>query len=209
MAVNVNTVYLRVLAIANKEQRGYITPQEFNTMANQAQLDTFEQYFYDLNQFARIPGNSTEYSDMLDILEEKISVFEVRDGTVDSGVELPDDLYRLGNIYYNNILAEKISLKEWSYIKKSPLSHPTADFPIYVRYKDGNINVAVYADATGSNKITFVSCDYVRKPISVSWAYDSTTGLYDANNSVHFELHPSEETELVIKILALSGVVLK
>jgi len=49
----------------------------------------------------------------------------------------------------------------------------------------------------------------VRKPISVSWAYDSTTGLYDANNSVHFELHPSEETELVIKILALSGVVLK
>ena len=47
MSVNVNTVYQRVLAITNKEQRGYITPQEFNYMANQAQLDIFEQYFYD------------------------------------------------------------------------------------------------------------------------------------------------------------------
>ena len=41
MSVNVNTVYQRVLAITNKEQRGYITPQEFNYMANQAQLDIF------------------------------------------------------------------------------------------------------------------------------------------------------------------------
>ena len=65
MAVSVNTVYQRVLAIANKEQRGYITPQEF------------EQYFYDINQFNRLPGNSTEYSDMLHVLEEKIAPFRV------------------------------------------------------------------------------------------------------------------------------------
>ena len=37
--VNINTVYQRVLTIANKEQRGYITPQEFNILANQAQMD--------------------------------------------------------------------------------------------------------------------------------------------------------------------------
>ena len=54
MSVNVNTVYTRVLAIMNKEQRGYVTPQEFNIFANQAQMDIFEQYFYDLNQFMRI-----------------------------------------------------------------------------------------------------------------------------------------------------------
>ena len=76
MAVNIDTVYQRVLAIANKEQRGYITPQEFNLLANQAQLDIFEQYFYDLNQFSRLPGNETKYSDIVDMLEEKISIFE-------------------------------------------------------------------------------------------------------------------------------------
>ena len=77
MAVSVDTVYQRVLAIANKEQRGYITPQEFNLLANQAQLEIFEQYFYDINQFNRQHGNSTEFSDMLSILDEKISPFRV------------------------------------------------------------------------------------------------------------------------------------
>ena len=40
--VNIDTVYQQVLAISNKEQRGYITPQEFNLMANKAQLEIFE-----------------------------------------------------------------------------------------------------------------------------------------------------------------------
>ena len=70
--VNIDTVYQRVLAIANKEQRGYITPQEFNLFANQAQMQIFEQYFYDINQFGRAPGNTTPYSDMLEILVLKL-----------------------------------------------------------------------------------------------------------------------------------------
>ena len=45
MAVNIDNVYQKVLVIANKEQRGYITPLEFNLLANQAQQDIFEQYF--------------------------------------------------------------------------------------------------------------------------------------------------------------------
>ena len=65
--VRVDTVYQRVLAIANKEQRGYVTPLEFNLYANQAQMDIYEQYFYDLNQFSRVPGNDTEYSDIVNI----------------------------------------------------------------------------------------------------------------------------------------------
>ena len=205
MSVNVNTVYQRVLAITNKEQRGYITPQEFNYMANQAQLDIFEQYFYDLNQFARIPGNSTEYSDMLDILEEKISLFE-KNGTVTSGTTLPADLYRLGTVMYNSIEAEHITQKDWIYLKKSPLSQPSNDFPVYIRDKDG---IKVYADSLTVNEVSDVTCNYIKTPTSVSWGYDSTTGLYDSGSSTNFELHESEETELVIKILAMAGIILK
>ena len=64
MAVSVDTVYQKVLAFANKEQRGYITPQEFNLFANQAQMDIFEQYFYDINQRERVPGNKDSYADI-------------------------------------------------------------------------------------------------------------------------------------------------
>ena len=42
MSVSVDTVYQRVLSILNKEQLGYVTPQEFNLFANQAQMDLFE-----------------------------------------------------------------------------------------------------------------------------------------------------------------------
>ena len=69
MSVSINSVYQKVLAIANKEQRGYITPQEFNLFADQAQKEIFEQYFYDINQFSRVSGNQTEFSDQLYMLE--------------------------------------------------------------------------------------------------------------------------------------------
>ena len=42
MAININTVYQKVLALANKEQRGYITPQEFNLLADKAQNEIYE-----------------------------------------------------------------------------------------------------------------------------------------------------------------------
>ena len=75
MAIIVDTVYQKVLALANKEQRGYITPQEFNLFADHAQMEIFEQYFYDLTQFLRVHGNSEEYSDIIDNIREKISIF--------------------------------------------------------------------------------------------------------------------------------------
>ena len=46
--VNIDTVYQKVLALANKEQRGYVTPQEFNLLANKAQLDIYGNYFHNL-----------------------------------------------------------------------------------------------------------------------------------------------------------------
>ena len=58
--VRVDDVYQKVLAIANKEQRGYITPQEFNLLANQAQMSIFESYFYIKNQRERGDGEKDQ-----------------------------------------------------------------------------------------------------------------------------------------------------
>ena len=46
MAVDINRVYQKVLALLNKEQRGYLTPQEFNLLADRAQNEIYEAYFH-------------------------------------------------------------------------------------------------------------------------------------------------------------------
>jgi hypothetical protein len=76
MAINVNTVYQTVLLILNKEQRGYMTPVEFNKIGTQVQLEIFERYFEDLNQQIRIPQTDTDYADRVVNLDEKISIFK-------------------------------------------------------------------------------------------------------------------------------------
>jgi hypothetical protein len=222
MAISVDSVYQRVLGILNKEQRGYVTAQEFNLFANQAQEDLFEQYFYDINQFGRIPGNSTEYSDMLNLLNEKINIFETSAQPTRTGnfFDEPTDLYRLGTVVYKNtttnsfgvsstesIEAERINANEFLYINSSPLTKPKNVRPVFVANTNG---IRVYGDSEITN-VAEVEFQYIKKPAKVQWAYQIVFDepLYDAANSVNFELHPSDETELVIKILELSGILIK
>ena len=70
--VNIDTVYQTVQALANKEQRGYLTPQEFNLFANQAQSDIFEQYFYDLNAFRTARPQERQVGDSVTFLQFKL-----------------------------------------------------------------------------------------------------------------------------------------
>ena len=146
MAVNIDTVYQRVLALANKEQRGYITPQEFNLFANHAQMEIFEQYFYDTNRSRKIPGNNTVYADVSDMLEEKIQIFERSDdqttiAAYNGGINktLPNYIYRVNKVLFNNTNCEMLNTKDFSDINAGgPLTKPTASRPI-VNIRDNTI----------------------------------------------------------------------
>jgi len=220
--VNIDTVYQRVLALANKEQRGYITPQEFNLFANQAQMDIFEQYFYDLNQFSRVPGNSTGHADMVELLEEKINLFEREsaiDGTVvqnnyglDSTVfnlnASAPNLYRVSQVRvyrdWHWRVVEKVTKKQLRLMKGGPLTKPSKHRPVYIMDELNNL-IEFFHDAEN------ITVEYIAKPTKVEWSNFgiSTSNLYNSTNSVDFELHPSEEVNLVIKILGLAGITLK
>ena len=85
MAINVNQVYSTVLTILNKEQRGYITPDEFNKISTQSQLEIFEQYFEYLNQQLRVPQADVDYSDRIENIDERIAIFKTfGDATYDT-----------------------------------------------------------------------------------------------------------------------------
>ena len=250
MAISIDTVYQRVLTLANKEQRGYITPQEFNLLANQAQLEIFEQYFNDMNNYAsRVPGNKDEYSDPLDVLEEKISIFErevnndfvvnnfsVIDGTgvgvghIPPSMAVPDVIYRFGTIEVGGRQVDIVNSKDFYLALKSRLTAPTPSRPIG-HFTRRTFTTKVTIDslaltiATGINNYIQPSSGpdiaatnkpsmrvrFIAKPSKAQWAYVvvNDKALYNANVAVDFELHASEETKLVYKILKLAGVNLK
>jgi|TARA_B100000035_G_scaffold232175_1_gene200413 hypothetical protein len=213
MAVSADTVYQRVLTLLNKEQRGYMTAIEYNLLANQAQLYIFENYFHDLNRLERGEGNNYQYADPVETIKEKISVFEVRDAVVINGTTLPSDVYKLGMVMFNNIEAQYISQRDFRNLSQVPIIRPQDRFPYYTR--DG-IDIQVFGnDSNGDfeRKLgTGITCNYVKKPREVVWNYVLLPGsqgeypLYNANTSVDYELHHSEEAHLVDKILEFAGI---
>jgi len=234
MAVSINNVYQKVLALANKEQRGYITPQEFNLFADQAQQEIFEQYFYNLEQRQRAVGNEFDYADMVTNIEEKISLFEVADyavSTIDNfgninvstSVPIIRPLHMLGHvkIRYTSLYGgkfctvEQIQMKELEKYGNSPLAIWTSRRPVYVKYSDADspVRIQIYphpgADAT-------IWINYIRKPKKPNWTYvisgTSGSALFNPDPVAgwqDFELHASEENVLVVKILQLAGVAIK
>jgi len=76
MAINVDQVYKTVLLIINKEQRGYLTPNEFNKLATQVQLEIVDGYFETINQQMRLPQNDSEYADRYKSVQEKLDAFK-------------------------------------------------------------------------------------------------------------------------------------
>ena len=168
MAISVDRVYQTVLALANKEQRGYITPQEFNLFANHAQNSIFEQYFYDLNQFYRIPSNNSVISDPRDIIEEKVSVFKEMWGG--EFIDFPDikDLHKVESVWAEDkdkrtALAEELSSLEEYYVRNSSkLTEPSIKRPVYI-LAGGSISVYPVPYKA--------QVSYIRTPKNPNWTY--------------------------------------
>jgi len=284
MAVNVDVVYKTVLLILNKEQRGYMTPDEFNRVATQVQLEIFNEYFESINQQIRIQPNDSEYADRVKNLDEKISIFqeyglatyenpyftipnitgttftgqpittvvgvqlyptyidfEVLDAGSTSvffnGVQQPQEnwniagtnlvltspplsiftititispfnFYKLGSVIYkDSIDVQYVQPNELIDMNLSKLTKPTTTFPVYT-YKDHKIYVS---PLTIQNNI---SVTYIRKPLNPSWNFTSSGSpnyqyFYSSSNSVNFELHPTEQVNIITRILLYSGVIIK
>ena len=223
--VNIDTVYQKVLALANKEQRGYITPQEFNLLADKAQMEIFEEYFYDEDKARRMPSNDTIYSDKSNMVQEKIDYFEKHFEPVDmsngSGIGMVPENYKLGELFYKPSSSDdkyykidKIHQNKLAYILSSHILKPSTTRPIYTKYpivKDDNIGrerrIQVYPQTIINN----VFCNYIVRPKAPNWGYVivKSKPLYNYRTSSDFELHGSEEENLVNRIIQLSGVIIE
>ena len=226
MAINVNTVYTTVLSILNKEQRGYLTPDEFNKVATQVQLEIFEKMFDDYTQFLRMPKLDAEFASKVDHVYEEIQIFEETknaDSVTGNVYDQPFDLHRFGSAFYNNkVTSPEISiLDKRSYTQQtlSPILQPSKNFPI-ATYQKNKLTVYPVFENPDTSDITF---NYIRKPKDVVWAYgigdldqyiwdevyDGGSAIIPSSGSQNFELSETFQTEVILEVLKYSGVIIK
>jgi len=208
MAINVDAVYKTVLLILNQQQRGYMTPDEFNKVGTQVQLNIFEKYEDDLNQQYRMPQNDTEYANRVKNIEQKLQFFQRTGATAYVGPHFtltPTDIYRLGSVYYNGEeLTQYSQRNEITQLLLSPLTKPTTDFPVYLYEQD---LLYLYPTTIQAG----ITISYLKKPADINWGYSvGALGqfLYNPAGSVDFELSVTEQTNVVTRILAYAGVII-
>jgi len=228
MPVNVDTVYQTVQALANKEQRGYITPQEFNLFANQAQQDIFEQYFYDLNAFrlrtkqmvVEIESSTVgsfneehEIGDSQSVIRHKLAStggVTYNPQQAFNCTTLPTGFLHFGKIQITNPNGDRVTLREINPDEIHDLRGSRwhlAAFTEYVYFEDGFHRIQVH---TGASQITSgCSCETITgRPGLAYWGYTivNEEATYNPATSSNFDLVDSEQPDLVIKILKLAGV---
>ena len=230
--VNINSVYQKVLALANKEQRGYVTPQEFNLFADKAQFEIFENYFHKVKMSEMKPKNQMDYADELEMLEEKLHPFHVDEAanwdTTNNYLSLPTNIHKIINITRNGNQVTQVNKSQIVYTENHPLLKANITRSVFVR-EDSGI-VSVYPAPTQStynwNTTTESNLDpsilnnteqfevsYYKRPAAPKWAYIvlNNKAMFNANASdlQNFELHASEEENLVYRILMLAGLTIK
>lgn len=227
--IDINNTYKTVLYILNKEQTGHITPEEFNSFAEQAQLEIFEDYLFLLGVNNNKPKTSVEFADDLDITEQKLQVFKkqinIQVDTVtgltniksQTGVGLTtsadstgaDYVHYIDSVEYisdtgDAVLLEKVSPVQFNRMNRSKLLKPTIEYPVYI-LSNKTIEVSPILNPITINGLV--------KPTAPSWGYSlNSLGIpvYTPNsNTTHFELHDSEQVKIVSKILSYAGIVIK
>jgi len=107
----INSIRNTVLAVANKNNYGYISPQDFNLYCLQAQMDIFEDYFYQYNNWINRENQRSSgqgYANIVKSIEEVIDSFSAEaflaqlaaDQDLTNKYQLPPDYYLINKLFY-------------------------------------------------------------------------------------------------------------
>ena len=205
----INSVRNTVMSILNKDNNGYVTPEEFNSFAKQAQLEIFNQYFVDFknSKLEDFKGmESSGYSDITKQMDQTIDYFSKNVPLVyDSGTQtfaMPSGWFLLNALYYNQKEIEHVDQRNVYKLLQSNLTAPNALYPAYVMQGD---SMTIYPLSITSGVETY----YVRYPYDPKWTYTVVNGspLFNQSASDYqdFELTDSDFPKLVVKICEYAG----
>lgn len=205
----INTVYELLKTILNKELRGNVTPAEYNLIAKQVQEEIFRGYFEDeaRDKYKEKTGRTGNgFSNLSFNQRQRIEQFNASATLTyaSPNFTLPADLYLIKDfgIDYNGTVVEEIEGQYVGFLGKT-IAAPSTVFPTYEQ-KSGLITINPATIVSG------VTCRYLRLPADPKWTYTVASGteLYNpaAGDFQDFELHPSEFSNIVIRMLSYFGI---
>lgn len=236
--VSVYQVYQNLKSLANKEQKGFITPQVFNNFAAMAQMNIYNEMFKELIDAQRLSrqgfDTGRDKSPRKMVLED-LSMYlraEPLFSLAGSGgsfsddadtIEKPADMSRLISVEISDGTSPFTERKRCELVYNtedilsimgSNLSTPTADFPVAL-VTNSTIEVI---PAIGSGVIL----NYYAKPTSFNsdgqvdpnqplYAFKTLSGntFFDFDNSRDFMLPSHYLSEVVMEMAKLIGVRLR
>jgi len=223
--MTIDEVYRLVQTFANKEQRGFITPSEFNLLAKQAELELYNKRLSIVMEKSPLKKAAGYYAESLSpgLAEQDISSFlEITDlSLVDvSGphfgaqVGIAADhivqiLTKAGEEHSisTNTPIEIVKPQNVNQILRSSLVKPTMEFPIALLSSYGDAKkIIVFPDSISN--ITVYYYLYQNVP---QWDYVTIAGkpVYNSSGSSGFVISSRCHGEVVVKILEYLGVHLR
>lgn len=202
--MDINEIYSIIQFIANKNQSGYITPDEFNNAFNLAQKQYFHQLIEDIQgwdanrkRIRLLMGNAQQAI-------QKVSPFIVALAPVvpaNGQYTKPADLI--------NLLAIRNSdntKRAWRVEHDRVFSHissvidPPSESPIFTEY---DTYYQFYPTTIGT-----VNVEYLKLPPDAEWGYTLVSGrpTYNVGTSVQPLWAETELTDIIIRVLLMFGV---
>lgn len=226
--VSVKRVYEVLKDLANKEQRGFISPAEFNSMAPVAQMAVYRKMWGEViaaEQLRMANDGARDLSKARDVREE-LSMY-MKSSTRDRGSNLkytyPDDFYKLssaktyGSVLLGTTTSSPIEITydpfRIDYMLKSTLSAPSLEKPV-ILVAD---SLEVYP-----NSIKKIDIRYYKMPEGITPAGAKTASqpqfnfttvagdeVFDSSTSIDFELPKDRENDLVVELATMVGTALR
>lgn len=227
MFASIVNVYNAVKDLANKDQRGFVTPTTFNRFAQQAQLNVYNNLFRELEEYKRSSRqniNAGRDKSRRKQIEEDLSYFSSKKVLGKTGglflkTDI-DDLSRIisistnGGVLMGNMTRSVIDLcydeDKIERILSSDLSAPSEAHPVALISND----IEVFPSSINKILVRYYKVPQSRdnngtRSFGQPTLNTTVDNLPDPTTSLHFELPEHYESELTLEIAKMIGLNLR
>lgn len=220
--MKIDRIFTLVNFIANKHQRNYLAPSEFNSLLEMVQWQLFKER-YGLPEEYR-PGQplprvafevTQKVTDDMRIFKKKVVLNIAATGQVNypsdyvhrigirKNVALSSSVDSDGNVTNTNrwVKVKLVDEDKLSYRLGSSIVAPSLEYPICVMQ---DTYIQFYPLALQSVEFT-----YLRSPTTPVWAYTTGTNnrpVFDTGNSTDIEFPEETVNDFIIRILSKVGI---